>query len=578
MGCKIEFDRTSLHKRLGATFMKNEYKTIREGTLFEIEKGLFPATQLIIEREQEIKKLEKSRSMVEKQFEPILAERRAQLTQFIDSEDLRSIKDTIEIYQAMMAGLNIDEEIMDRTSAITQEIKKLHLGKNPPSKTFIRPCPNINCKGTLSKESISDLKNYRCTLCNTIICVDCRDICLDEINHKCNPDTIETIKFIDESSKPCPTCTSPIHKIAGCFDRSIIIPLWDGMNKMAGEIVVGDVLIGDDFQPRTVLELFTGTDMLYRINQSNGAAYIVNSKHNLALIKDNGTKWVIDVSTYLDLLEEEQVELFGYRVNQNSARVIKSGLSVEEYHYGQYYGFVLDGNNKFLYTDNTVLSNCDQMWCTSCNTAFSWKTLKVARGTIHNPHYFEYMRQTGQQDRDPQDIPCGEELNHHDVLVMQRLIRYQMEYYQDTLPSRRIKSMDESARLVNRILERILHHSRDTIQRMQATTMFERNRDLRLQLLRGKTSEATFKTMIQRSDKADSKRQDILNVVVTFRDCATTIARRFKFELDKPDKITPEILESYFTEFKTLREYVNSCLTQTSEVYNSNMYTDILCL
>jgi hypothetical protein len=38
------------------------------------------------------------------------------------------------------------------------------------------------------------------------------------------------------------------------------------------------------------------------------------------------------------------------------------------------------------------IDGCDQMFCIQCHTAFSWTTGEVASGVIHNPHYFEMLR------------------------------------------------------------------------------------------------------------------------------------------------------------------------------------------
>ena len=50
---------------------------------------------------------------------------------------------------------------------------------------------------------------------------------------------------------------------------------------------------------------------------------------------------------------------------------------------------------------------CNQMWCTECNTAFDWKSLRILTGNIHNPHFFEARRTLGINVRNPLDIPCG---------------------------------------------------------------------------------------------------------------------------------------------------------------------------
>jgi len=38
------------------------------------------------------------------------------------------------------------------------------------------------------------------------------------------------------------------------------------------------------------------------------------------------------------------------------------------------------------------ISGCSQMFCTLCNVAFDWTTGRVLNGSIHNPHYFEAIR------------------------------------------------------------------------------------------------------------------------------------------------------------------------------------------
>ena len=43
-----------------------------------------------------------------------------------------------------------------------------------------------------------------------------------------------------------------------------------------------------------------------------------------------------------------------------------------------------------------IYMGCNQAWCTQCNTAFNWRTMKlITRGFFHNPHYAEWQVANG---------------------------------------------------------------------------------------------------------------------------------------------------------------------------------------
>ena len=52
------------------------------------------------------------------------------------------------------------------------------------------------------------------------------------------------------------------------------------------------------------------------------------------------------------------------------------------------------------------IDGCDQMWCTECHTAFSWRSGAIDNGPIHNPHAIRWRREHG-EERNIRDVPCG---------------------------------------------------------------------------------------------------------------------------------------------------------------------------
>jgi hypothetical protein len=68
-----------------------------------------------------------------------------------------------------------------------------------------------------------------------------------------------------------------------CHAKDTPIIMYDGSIRAVQDIVVGDILMGDDSTPRKVLSLATGQDTMYTIVPVKGDKYTVNSEHILCL-------------------------------------------------------------------------------------------------------------------------------------------------------------------------------------------------------------------------------------------------------------------------------------------------------
>lgn len=65
----------------------------------------------------------------------------------------------------------------------------------------------------------------------------------------------------------------------GCHLTGTEVLMYDGSIKKVEDIVLGDLLMGDDGTPRRVMERHHGQDRMYKITLTNGDVQIVNSKH-----------------------------------------------------------------------------------------------------------------------------------------------------------------------------------------------------------------------------------------------------------------------------------------------------------
>lgn len=68
-----------------------------------------------------------------------------------------------------------------------------------------------------------------------------------------------------------------------CLGINTPVRMYNGEVKLVQDIIVGDLLMGDDSTPRTVLSLARGQEEMFKIRQLYGDDYVVNKSHILSL-------------------------------------------------------------------------------------------------------------------------------------------------------------------------------------------------------------------------------------------------------------------------------------------------------
>ena len=227
------------------------------------------------------------------------------------------------------------------------------------------------------------------------------------------------------------------------------------------------------------------------------------------------------------------------------------------------------------------ISGCDQMWCTQCHTAFSWKTGRLEK-TIHNPHFYEWQRKNGggTAPRNPADIECGRELTQHIIDRIRQAAKRHTILYKSTLEpfktwrgnneSRTIHTYDERINIVCEIVRHVIHNTRAELPAFQ-TDYVERNQDLRVRYLENLITEMDFKTLIQRNDKKNRKNTEVAQVIQLSNTAITDIIYRLLDHLEKSEMEQADV-GPYLNEIAEIVKYCNNIFKDISFAYNTVQY------
>lgn len=143
--------------------------------------------------------------------------------------------------------------------------------------------------------------------------------------------------------------------LRACLGKGTRVKMFDGTFKNVEDIVVGDVLMGDDEQPRNVSKLYQGEQQMYRVSYLGGEFRC--NEHHILTVYDALCDCVNDVFV-TEVFNSSLV--YRYQgVRRVDGKYEPFFMEVEKDTVDTYYGFSIDGNHRFIIEDNIVTHNTE---------------------------------------------------------------------------------------------------------------------------------------------------------------------------------------------------------------------------
>lgn len=139
-----------------------------------------------------------------------------------------------------------------------------------------------------------------------------------------------------------------------CFAKGTRFVMFDGSIKNVEDIIIGDILMGPDSKPRTVLATKQGRDEMFKITPGNGESHIVNSKHPIRIIyrKAYGNivrEELVTAPDYIKMIQEHPRWRECYALEKTGVEFEHKDVLIDPYIFGLWIG---DGASDDSYITN----------------------------------------------------------------------------------------------------------------------------------------------------------------------------------------------------------------------------------
>jgi hypothetical protein len=214
-----------------------------------------------------------------------------------------------------------------------------------------------------------------------------------------------------------------------------------------------------------------------------------------------------------------------------------------------------DGCGTLIYK----IEGCDQMFCTICNTTFSWKTREiVVKGARHNPHYFKWLdaqRKAGIDPHAQHPPPQPQQPQQQCDLSYMTIIRHIDKNKLDIDVGRAF---------------RFAQHIRAVEIPRNSVTSEVTYTDLRIKYILNDIDETVWANRLHRAEKRDERvnaiRQILEMMVIVMDDLfrkllltfEQSVANTMKMEMNNLVIIVNTELEKLSKKYKTVKRYVTS--------------------
>lgn len=215
------------------------------------------------------------------------------------------------------------------------------------------------------------------------------------------------------------------------------------------------------------------------------------------------------------------------------------------------------------------ISGCDQMWCTQCHIAFSWKTGQKVTGVIHNPHFYQWQRNNGGATQNPNAVHCGGIPGYY---IFRNRVRTFLTFCSPDL----VNDLMRLHRASIHFGQVELANYRTRVQRNTDNT------DLRVKYLAKEITEVDMKKKLATRDTAKMKARAILDVYELFNNVITeAIMSIYNINSTNDPESCCMILKQEVTKIDNVRRYCNEELRKVSKNYKQcvklirqSLYTD----